>query len=102
MNLAELQTKLMAAARTDVPGDQVPYAFEKRVTALIASRAAPGNSVSWVSGLWRAAVSCLAVTLLLGAWAAFNPAASVATTDDLPQNLENTLLASVDQSDQAQ
>ncbi len=102
MNLADLQTKLLAAARTDVPGDQVPYAFEKRVAALIASRPAPGNPAFWVSGLWRAAVSCLAVTLLLGAWAAYHPAATVATTEDLPQNFENTLLASVDPSDQAQ
>ena len=43
-----------------------------------------------------------AVTLLLGAWAAYHPAATVATTEDLPQNFENTLLASVDPSDQAQ
>ena len=35
MNLVELQKKLLAAARTDVPGDQVPYAFEKRIMALI-------------------------------------------------------------------
>ena len=43
MNLAELQKKLIAAARADVPGDQVPYAFEKRVMALLASRVAPDN-----------------------------------------------------------
>jgi hypothetical protein len=32
----------------------------------------------------------------------FNPAASSATTDDLSQNFESTLLASVDQGDSAQ
>ncbi len=102
MNLAELQTKLVAAARRDVPGDAVPYAFEKRITALIADRVADENLRSWVSGLWRAAVSCVAVTLLFGAWAVFNPAAGNSTNDDLSQNFESTLLASVDQSDQAQ
>jgi len=101
MNLAELQTKLIAAARTNVPGDQVPYAFEKRVTALLADRVAPDNLALWVSGLWRAAVSCVAVTLLFGAWAVLNPT-TVSTTSDLSQNFESTLLASVDQTDQAQ
>jgi hypothetical protein len=102
MNLAELQKKLIAAARAHAPGDQVPYAFEKRVTALLAARVAPDPAGLWVRGLWRAAVSCVAVTLLLGAWTVFNPAAGTATPDDLSQNFENALLASVDQNDQAQ
>ena len=102
MNLAELQKRLIAAARANPPGDHVPYAFEKRVTALLASRVAAENLNLWVHGLWRAAVSCVAVTLLFGAWAVFNPAAPAASSDDLAQNFETTLLASVDQSDQAQ
>jgi hypothetical protein len=103
MNLAELQKKLIAAARANVPGDRVPYAFEKRVTALLASRVVPDDLVLWVHGLWRAAVSCVAISLLFGAWAFFNPAATTKTAAaDLSQNFENTLLASVDQSDQAQ
>lgn len=102
MNLLELQKKLIAAARANVPGDQVPYAFEKRITALLASRVAAENMNLWVRGLWRAAVSCVAITLLLGAWAVLNPATTATTSDDLAQNFENTLLASVDQNDQAQ
>jgi hypothetical protein len=101
MNLTELQKKLIAAARANVPGDHVPYAFEKRVTALLAARVAPQNLNLWVCGLWRAAVSCVAITLLFGAWAVFNPTTSTSTTDDLSQNLDNTLLASVDQNEQA-
>jgi hypothetical protein len=103
MNLAELQKKLIAAARANVPGDQVPYAFEKRVTALLASRVVPDNMALWVRGLWRAAVSCVAISMLCVAWAFLNPATSTTTaSDDLSQNFENTLLAAVDQSDQAQ
>ena len=102
MNLVELQKKLIAAARANVPSDQVPYAFEKRITALLASRVAAENLNLWVRGLWRAAVSCVAITLLLGAWAVLNPTVTTPTSDDLSQNFENTLLASVDQSDQAQ
>jgi hypothetical protein len=101
MNIAELQTKLLAAARANPPGDRVPYAFEKRVTALLAARAAIDPLAFWVRGLWRAAVSCAAIALLLGGWAFFNPAAP-SRTDDLSQNFENTLLASVDQTDLAQ
>jgi hypothetical protein len=102
MNHVELQKKLIAAARVHAPRDQVPYAFERRVTALLASRVAPDNMALWVHGLWRAAVSCVAITLLLGVWVVFNPATGPATADDLSQNFENTLLASVDQNDQAQ
>jgi hypothetical protein len=101
MNLDQLHAKLIAAAKTDVLDERVPYAFEKRVTALLASRVAPDTMSLWVHGLWRAAVSCVAVTVLVGAWAVFNPATG-GTSDDLSQNFENTLLASVDQNDPAQ
>jgi hypothetical protein len=100
MNLAELQKKLIAVARTEVLDDRVPYAFEKRVSALLASRVAPQNLDLWVRGLWRSAISCVAVAMLCGAWTFFTPATS-ASSDDLSQNLETTLLSSVDQNDQA-
>ena len=144
MNLVDLQKKLLAAARTDAPGDHVPYAFEKRVTALLVSRVAADNVNLWVRGLWRrrhvrdsrvrgspgqsagpgsehvqssyttpwrercellgrqAAMPFILITVLLGAWAVFNSTTTVATGDDFSQNFENTLLASVDQSDQTQ
>jgi hypothetical protein len=101
MNIAELHKKLLAAARANSPGDHVPYAFEKRVTALLAARVATEPLALWVRGLWRAAVSCAAIALLLGVWAFFNPKASSNATD-LSQNFETTLLASVDQTDLAQ
>ena len=102
MNLVNLQEKLIAAARKDVPDDHVPHAFEKRITALLTSRVVPDNLALWVRGLWRAAVSCAAISMLLGAWALFNPAAAPTASDDLSQSFESTLLASVDSSDQAQ
>ena len=103
MNPVELQKKLIAAARANVPGDHVPYAFEKRVTALLVSRVSPQNLDGWVRGLWRAAVSCVAVALLCGAWSLLTPAiapANSTASTDLSQDFENTLLASVDQGDQ--
>lgn len=101
MNQAELQKKLIAAARANPPGQGVPYAFEKRVMALLASSPAIDNLVLWMHGLWRAAVSCLAIALMLGVWAFFNPAIG-AGTEDLSQNFESTLLAAVDQNTQPQ
>ena len=73
MNLVELQKKLIAAARTEVLDDRVPYAFEKRVSALLASRVAPQNLDLWVHGLWRAAVSCVASRAAVRRVDAFRP-----------------------------
>lgn len=99
MNLPELKKKLIAAARAATPDDAVPYAFEKRVTALIKSRVASHNLDAWVHGLWRAALSCVAIAALCGAWAFFALGTSSSTSEDISQNFENTLLASVDQGD---
>lgn len=101
MNIVELQRKLLAAARADAPDDRVPYAFEKRVLALLASRVGADRWVIWARGLWQAAASCAAIALALGVFIWFSPAASSNATD-FAQNFENTLLASVDQSEQAQ
>jgi hypothetical protein len=101
MNHLELQRKLIAAARAHAPGDHVPYAFEKRVMALLASRGALDYFAFWARGLWRAAASCVAIALLLGAWVFFSPAAS-ATSADLSQSFESTLLASINPGDETQ
>ncbi len=95
MNLAELERKLIAAARTNPPSDRVPYAFEKRVMALLAARPAVDAGAWWARALWRAAASCVAITLLLSVWSWWEPLNSSAT--DLSQDLEQTLLAAVDQ-----
>jgi len=100
-NRLSLEKKLIAAARTHSPDDSVPYAFEKRVMALLITRAATDQMAVWVRGLWRAAASCVALVMLLGLWAFLSPSAS-SNNDDLSQNFENTMLASVDQSDQVQ
>jgi len=101
MNLVELQRKLIAVARANAPGDNVPYAFEKRIMALLPSRATANNLVLWAHGLWRAAASSVAIALMLGAWVFFSPASGT-NASDLSQNFENTLLAAVDQNLQAQ
>ncbi|MDR3377378.1 MAG: hypothetical protein P4M10_01725 [Verrucomicrobiae bacterium] len=98
MNIAILQQKLIAAARLQQPDDQVPYTFEKRIMALVVDRAAVSTRLLWARGFWRAAVSCVALAAVCGAVSLFMPT-KVDNSNDLSQDFENTLLASVDQPD---
>jgi hypothetical protein len=100
MNLAELERKLMAAARANPPSDRVPYAFEKRIMANLAARPMADGWELWGRALWRAAAPCVAIMLLLGAWSFYTMQASAPATD-LSQDLEQTLLAAVDQDQPA-
>lgn len=100
MNVEKLQQKLVAAARSQAPDERVPYAFEKRITALIRARTLTDNWSAWVRGFWRAAISCLAVALVTAAVSYFTFAPSAKEDGvDLSQDFENTMLASVDQPD---
>ena len=73
MNLAELERKLIAAARANPPSDRVPYAFEKRIMARLAARPMADDWELWARALWRAAAPCVAIMVLLGAWSFFAP-----------------------------
>jgi hypothetical protein len=95
MNFADLERKLIAAARANPPSDRVPYAFEKRILARLATRPPADGWELWGRALWRAAAPCVAIMLLLGAWSFF--ARSSAPASDLSQDLEQTLLAAADQ-----
>jgi hypothetical protein len=68
MSMSKLQDKLMAVARKNTPGDHVPYAFEKRIMSRLASVTPQNNWALWGGPLWRAAVSCVAITILCGLW----------------------------------
>jgi hypothetical protein len=96
MDLAELQRKLIAAARANPPGERVPLAFEKRVLARLGARPVPDLCSLWARALWRAATPCVALMLLLlGAWLCSAPTANP-PPNDLTQDLENTLLAAAE------
>ena len=96
MDLIELQRKLIATARKDVPSDRVPYAFEKRVMARLTARPALDYAAVWANALWRAATPCVAIMLLLSAWSFFAGSANAPATD-VSQDFENTVFAAVDQ-----
>ena len=53
MNLAELERKLIAAARANPPSDRVPYAFEKRIMARLAAWPVADSWALWARALWR-------------------------------------------------
>lgn len=99
MNVAELQQKLIAAARQQAPDERVPYAFEKRIMALIEARAMADRWSVWTRGLWRAAVSCAAIAVVAVAVSFFMFDSPTDSKDDLSQEFVNTLLASADQPD---
>ena len=98
MNLAELEKKLIEAARLKQPDERVPYAFEKRIMAQLAARTGADRRAFWIRGLWRAAALCVAVAVMFGAVSLFLPA-TPDNGNDLSQDFENTLLASADQPD---
>jgi hypothetical protein len=100
MNLAQLHRKLIAAARANPPSERVPYAFEKRILACLGVRPVVDRWDQWGRALWWAAAPCIAIMLALGAWSLFTPQRK-APTNDLSQQLEQTLLAAVDQDQPA-
>jgi hypothetical protein len=96
MNINLLHEKLIRAARSNPPSDRVPYAFEKRILARIRSEKVFDSVTLWARALWRAAIPCVALMLLLSIWATVTPQQSTsASTDDLGAELQTTLMASV-------
>lgn len=96
MNLDKLERKLVAAARNQPPGDEVPYAFEKRVMARIMARTISDVWAVWGQALWRSAGVCLAVVLLLAAISVFIPTSNAPAPGDLSLDFQKTMLAAMD------
>jgi hypothetical protein len=100
MNLDDLQSKLLAAARANPPADQVPYAFEKRISALLKSVPVEDPLSCWARALWRAAAPCAAIMLLLGIWSYFGNPADPTATDSFADQFVDTMLV-LDQAEEA-
>ena len=99
MKIVDLQKKLIAVARANPPSDRVPPTFEKRIMALIGTGPVHDLWAVWAKALWYAAAPCVAVMLLFSGWAFIASAKDNQTPSiDLAQQLDNTLLAAVDQS----
>lgn len=102
MNLDHLQQKLIAAARATPPDDRVPYAFEQRILARLAERPVVDAATLWARALWRAAVPCVALTLLLAAFSFVfaSSETSAPGNDNVSEQFEQALLASVDSTEE--
>ena len=98
MNLDALHKKLIAAARANPPSDAVPYAFEKRVLARLASQPAADAWLFWGRALWRAAAACVVVAAVVSAYSFVHPdgnAASVASVS-YGEDFESTMFVAAD------
>ncbi len=98
MKLEILHQKLIASARAEQPSDRVPYAFEKRVMARIAAGRAVDLLGAWSAALWRAAVSCVVVSLVACAcllWSNHNQ------ETDFSHEFDTAVFASAGSADEA-
>ena len=95
MNLAQLQNKLIDAARKNPPGDQVPYAFEKRIMARLAAVPQFDEWMQWVRSLWYGAAVCAAVAICMSVWS-FAPDDELELAANFSQDLEQTILPAGD------
>ena len=98
MNLFLLKEKLVAVARSNPPGEQVPYAFEKRVMAGLAALPQIDEWAWWARALWRGAAACAGVALLFSAWTVYCLPGKDGTTPN-SADLEETVLSSVIEAD---
>ena len=90
MNLAKLQSKLIAAARANPPGDQVPYAFEKRVLANLRGPEVEDSWALWGRALWRSAFACLVLAIGLSVW-------SFQSNPEIDADLESAMVSAADE-----
>ena len=83
--------RLIRAARQLPEEEQVPYAFEKRIMANLSQIKPVDNVALWALGLWKAAVPCVAVMLLITTWATISTSADSNVEDSLATELELTM-----------
>ena len=96
MEVANLQKKLLAAARSVCPAEHVPYGFERRVMARLLARPADVWE-EFARGLLKAAAPCVGISVLLLAWSLFAAAAAPAPGNDLGAEFDRIVLAAADQ-----
>jgi hypothetical protein len=90
--------QLIEAARA-IPTDyRVPYAFEKRIMARLAGLKPVDPLTLWGEALWRGAVFCLALAVVLAVGATFLPSQAAGNTDTLTEAVQSTVFAAVDTS----
>jgi hypothetical protein len=100
MNWAELEKKLITAARMNPPGDRVPFAFEQRVVACLKSSRIIDPLGWWSRALWLGAGACAAIALLTSVWAS-PPDELGDATYSFSHGVEQALFATAGDADNA-
>lgn len=97
MNINLLHEKLIRAAKQMPISEDVPFAFEKRILARVRAEQMVDGLTLWAKALWRAAIPCTVLMIVLGFLTVQAPAPSseTAQAEDLSAELETTLMASV-------
>lgn len=95
MNLVELQRRLLAAARSNPPTEQVPFGFEKLMVRRLTTHTVPDFCALWSQALWRASAPCAAIMLMLGTWCWLGQRPPP-PAHDWSQEFDNTVLAAAE------
>ncbi len=95
MKIAELQRRLLAAARQTPPNPTVPYAFERRIMARLTAAPAADPWALWSRVLWRAAAPCVGLMLILSA-VSFFVSQDAGSQETLAADLERAVYAAFD------
>jgi hypothetical protein len=96
MNLDGLRQKLIAAARSQRPSEEVPYGLTQRIMARLTERPALDPWMLWGRGLGRAAIACAAISLLAMALS-YLPFDNTNSSASLDQEFASTMLAPAEQ-----
>jgi len=84
--------RLIRAARRIPENDQTPYSFEKRIMSQLRDVKPVDNVAIWALGLWKAAVPCVAIMLLITTWATLSSTTDAnASSDALASELQYTM-----------
>jgi hypothetical protein len=86
MKMPEVQ-QVIRAARALPEDGRVPYAFEKRIMTLIGTRKPADIWSIWSHTMWRAALACVAITVVMGAFSELRDEPSELFAADLEQTV---------------
>jgi hypothetical protein len=93
MDKDRVLTRLFHDAKSEPLNDQVPTGFERRVMACIYRFPQADRWTLWASALWRVAVPCTGLMVILGAWMLYNN--FLTAPKSLTHDLDETVLSAV-------
>jgi len=93
MDEDQVLRKLFQAAKGESLNDQVPPGFERRIMAGIYRLPRADLWALWAAALWRVAVPCTGLVVILGAWILYNDFLNAPKS--LTHDLDETVMSAV-------